>query len=441
MAADQGSRLDIDALRHPSEPSRLALAIIAASAVVALAVFFVTAIGGAGDLYGYVAALLVLLFIVWLMLQLWRVRLLADSVKVTAETLPEVDAALRSIRERLEYDKRVDVFIVDRVARVLGQPGPPIKLTSFFSVRVILAEGSALGDLDDPEDRSKLAFIFATYIGALKARQAQWTPVLAALQFTGLTKFVSWFIHPWLRATVYTGDRIAYAICDDLAVTVHAVYETLVGPGVAPHLRDEGLVHQAAAIRRNPVLRIAQLLRPVPHASNRYLQLLAFARQRSPDTFERFQGQLASSAVEMPPEVTRPPRSRGTAWLVPVAALSACALLATGLLVGVSAQESPVIAALGQTASTDPPEPSPNPDPEPEPQPKPEPEPEPIEPVPLSPDAVDASGSAPDGVDSSGESISFEPRNAVDGDPSTAWRVPGDGRADWITVAWTDPSP
>ena len=84
----QGSRLNIDALRHPSEPSRLALAIIAASAVVALAVFFVTAIGGAGDLYGYVAALLVLLFMIWLMLQLWRVRLLADSVKVTAERFP-----------------------------------------------------------------------------------------------------------------------------------------------------------------------------------------------------------------------------------------------------------------------------------------------------------------------------------------------------------------
>ena len=294
-------------------------------------------------------------------------------------------------------------------ARVLGQPGPPIRLTSFFSVRVILAEGSALGDLDDPEDRSKLAFIFATYIGALKARQAQWTPVLAALQFTGLTKFVSWFIHPWLRATVYTGDRIAYAICDDLAVTVHAVYETLVGPRASP---------------RTCVTR-GWCSKQRPFGGTRFCGLRNFcARFRTPVTdisscspsldsgppahSSGFSGQLASSAVEIPPEVgpTTPTpipwyrlaRARGRAER----------LRSTGNRTAVRSLGAGVASLLRRSDRLPrPTHPSrartPHPEPQPEPEPEPEPEPKSIDPVPLSPDAVDASGSAPDSVDSSGD--------------------------------------
>jgi serine/threonine protein kinase len=45
----------------------------------------------------------------------------------------------------------------------------------------------------------------------------------------------------------------------------------------------------------------------------------------------------------------------------------------------------------------------------------------------LLPVAVTASSAAPPGVDSSGSEIRYEPELAVDGDPSTAWRTPGDG--------------
>jgi hypothetical protein len=57
----------------------------------------------------------------------------------------------------------------------------------------------------------------------------------------------------------------------------------------------------------------------------------------------------------------------------------------------------------------------------------------------LPPDGVDASTYAEDSLDASGETVTFVPANAVDGDPGTTWRVPGDGVGDYITLSWDEP--
>ena len=56
----------------------------------------------------------------------------------------------------------------------------------------------------------------------------------------------------------------------------------------------------------------------------------------------------------------------------------------------------------------------------------------------LVPDTVDASQSAPDSTDAAGDAVMFDAVNAVDGDPTTAWRVPGDGLGDYLVLTFDE---
>ncbi len=52
----------------------------------------------------------------------------------------------------------------------------------------------------------------------------------------------------------------------------------------------------------------------------------------------------------------------------------------------------------------------------------------------LRPIAVRASSIAEPGIDSQGATITYDPENAIDGQPGTAWRVAGDGVEQWIEL-------
>jgi len=208
-------------LRHPAEPSRFALALVALSVVVGIALFVMISLGQATELIAIIVAIVVVVLLIWVLVQILRIRLLGDAVLVSAQTLPEVQDVVDVVRARLAYTRRVDLFVVDKISRVLSSDAAPITLTSFFGVHVLVAEGDALGDLAEDHERQQLLFTLATYVGALKARYAQWWhPLFTAFQMTGLTMFVAPFVFPYYRATVYSGDRIAYACCGDLDVSL-----------------------------------------------------------------------------------------------------------------------------------------------------------------------------------------------------------------------------
>lgn len=47
-----------------------------------------------------------------------------------------------------------------------------------------------------------------------------------------------------------------------------------------------------------------------------------------------------------------------------------------------------------------------------------------------------ATSSAPSGVDACGAATSYLPDNLMDGDPTTAWRIPGDGIGQVLELRW-----
>jgi hypothetical protein len=60
----------------------------------------------------------------------------------------------------------------------------------------------------------------------------------------------------------------------------------------------------------------------------------------------------------------------------------------------------------------------------------------PSQPVVLQPIAVQASGTAPDSVDGAGNPVTFAAANVVDGDPTTAWRIPGNGVGAYLILTF-----
>lgn len=57
----------------------------------------------------------------------------------------------------------------------------------------------------------------------------------------------------------------------------------------------------------------------------------------------------------------------------------------------------------------------------------------------ISDASLSATSTAPDGIDSAGQTISYSAYNMTDGDPGTAWRTPGRGIGDTITVEFSEP--
>ena len=330
--------LDVAGLRHPTEGSRFALACVASSAIVALAVAALVALGQEARLALTILGLAVFVLSLLLAISLYRIRLLADAVRVSTASLPALQSVVDEVRQRLGYDGRLTVFVVDKVDRVLARTVTPVALTSYFGIHVIVVEGAVVGDLAVPRERQKLVFLLATQVGALKAKQTTWTPVLAALLYSGIGRLATPFILPWQRATVYSGDRFALACCGDLEVSLESAYKALVGKEIAPSVRAEGLVEQALVVRRSVVLRIVQLMRSTPHATNRYLELLSFSSASQPEAYDAFHAAVGRPAQEVGAVVARLRERRPHDAALPFGLVLSGLLLTAGIVLGVAAR-------------------------------------------------------------------------------------------------------
>jgi hypothetical protein len=105
-------------------------------------------------------------------------------------------------------------------------------------------------------------------------------------------KFLQLFLAPYLRATAKSGDQIGAACCGDIRATAGMMNRLLVGKELGPRLAVKGVLDQAATVRRRWLPRLAQLFMSKPHATNRYLNLLAFFARTSPQEIRTWQASL-----------------------------------------------------------------------------------------------------------------------------------------------------
>ena len=211
------------------------------------------------------------------------------------------------MRARLDYTKRTDVFVTERV-------DVPIQLQSLFGVRAMVVQGAFVADLIDEGRHSELMFLLATYLGVLNARYDRLNAVLAILATANMLRFINPLLNPWYRATVYSGDQLAFLCCRDLAVSLAVAFRSLVGKEMAPHIRSSGVVEQARDVRKSWILRLSQLLAPSPHPTNRYLNLLAFASREEGEQYARFASELEPAAARYLDEYRAARRTTGGSW-------------------------------------------------------------------------------------------------------------------------------
>lgn len=312
--------LDVERLRHHTEPPRFALAVLASALGFGAVLFVLLTTAGPLGLVG-VLVLLVPVATIWFAVQLARVRLLGKSIRVGPDTFPELQNAIDEVRSRLAYEGRVDVYVLAKLEQ-------QFLLTSYFGARVLLIDGPTIADLTKPQSRPQLIYLLASVLGGLKAKHARWEPALVALNAVSLLRVLNPLIKPWYRATVYTGDQIAYACTRDLAVSLQAVHRVLVGREIEPQLRAAGVVAQANLVRVSRIMRIAQLFQWAPHATNRYLNMLAFARSMDPGRMEFFRAEMGDAVRPgLDDSLARlAPRQSSTALVTAAGVASACVL-------------------------------------------------------------------------------------------------------------------
>lgn len=274
-------------LLYPGERWRFLLATVASVVFLALVLFFFWK-RGVPALIGGVVVLLLTVGLVWWGLQIFRARLLGNSVKVTSASFPDLQELLDGIHAQLGYEGRVDVYVADKCE-------PSVKLTAYLGTRVVLIEGGLVAELLDAGKQSQLRFLIGRHIGALKARQYRLDPLLVMLQAADALQFVKIFLLPYYRSIAYSGDQMGLACCDSVKAALEATGRLLVGKELADALPLGGVLPQGALIKERLLPRFAQFLSPTPHVINRYLNLLMFGRLTDPAAWEQFAASLAAS--------------------------------------------------------------------------------------------------------------------------------------------------
>ena len=329
-------RVDVDAARHATEPSRYLLAVWTGSVVLGVLVIGVLWSVGTSQAMVLLAGVVGVLALIWLSMRIFRVRLLGQAIKVSPRSTPELAAVVETVRSRLAYTKRTDVYVTDAITQ-------PMAGQSVFGIRILLLKGDFVAELLAEHRDSELVFLLATYFGALKARFDRLNVVLLSLSVVNAMRLFGPLLKPWYRATVYTGDQLAFLCCNDLQVSLSAAFRSLVGKQMAPLIRPAGVVEQAASVRRSAILRLAQLTADSPHPTNRYLNLLAFAARQQAAQYDAFVGDLDRDAAEYV-AVYRSSRRVGPGN----ARLHGAAEVTGGLLVAASAVIGLAIAGDGQ---------------------------------------------------------------------------------------------
>ncbi|WP_434616172.1 hypothetical protein [Arthrobacter sp. A5] len=205
------------------------------------------------------------------------------------------------------------------------------------------------------------------------------TPLVAWLEGQESLKFLNLFLAPYFRATTYSGDQIGAACCNDIQAAGAMMNRLLVGKELSPSLVISGVLDQAARVRTRWLPRFSQLAMNEPHLTNRYLNLMAFAAQRSPvpaqayfDTLDPAARQRLTKAIQDSPHGRTPGRSRKTVQAVIAALVTAAALVFTGF---VGTQARTVLLTAPEDSVTVEPQETSDPQQPPEPQQSPEPTP------------------------------------------------------------------
>ena len=258
---------------HPREIPRFLLAsLFAVPLAILIVVFSVVS-------YGVVAAILLfVVLLVWLAFRVLYAFFIGNAVLVSDLNYPRVKRLLDETRESIGVRKAVHVFVFDDSHFNAG--------FSYMFARYAIFLNSAL--LEDGVNDKELRWILGRFVGRVRAKRRlgifNW--IIEVTERIGLLNL---FLLPYERATAYSGDRIALAdIGGDVSTAVSAMNKLFVGGKIGYALNPAGIVEQRRVIAGSFFSFLARVLSPLPHMTDRYVDLVGFSRRQFPDEYRKF---------------------------------------------------------------------------------------------------------------------------------------------------------
>jgi Sel1 repeat len=290
---------------HPLQRRRFWLAIVFAI-ILFPAIALATIVGTLA--FGLVPLIALLL---WLSGRIFFAKFLGNSILVTPVNYPRIHDIAEEMKTVLNYQKPVYIFVYQ-------EEFFNAFMRKFFFRRAIFLNSDVLNTgVSDDEVRWLIGRFFGYWYARRRFGFFGWL-IRVAERFV----IFNFFILPYERGTVYTGDRLALAaINGDISSAVAAMQKLLVGRQLGYSVNPEGMVEQHRLVKGSIFAFLARITSFFPHMTARYVDLIAFAKQTYPVQYAKFEGanpQLPADAARLAPP---PSRHRGRTLAVAAAAV------------------------------------------------------------------------------------------------------------------------
>lgn len=256
---------------HPLRRRRFYLALVFATLLFPLIAFALIA----GTLFLIVPWVALL---IWISMRVFYARLIGNTVMVSDLNYPRIHAITEELKQRLGYEKRVYVFVYESASFNAF-------LSTLFFRRAIFLNSELLetGVSDD-----EIRWLVGRFVGYLRARRQAgplgW--VIRAAQYLLVFNF---FLLPYERAMVFTGDRLAVAaIGGDISSAISALQKVFVGRQLGYSLNPQGIIEQQRLIHGSFFGFLARVSTGYPFMTMRYVDLMVFAKEYFPSQYARF---------------------------------------------------------------------------------------------------------------------------------------------------------
>jgi hypothetical protein len=134
----------------------------------------------------------------------------------------------------------------------------------------------------------EIRWITGRFIGYWRARRRSGL-FGAVIRLAQRFLIFNFFILPYERAMVYTGDRVALGVINgDIGTAVSAMQKLIVGRELGYSINPAGIVEQHRRVKGSLFAFLARLPMSIPHTTARFVDLISFAQQKFPDQYARF---------------------------------------------------------------------------------------------------------------------------------------------------------
>lgn len=217
--------------------------------------------------------------LLWVGMRVFFAYMLGNSILVSEENYPRINAITEQVKARLGYKKRIYVFVYES-----GSFNAYMRHI-FFRRAIFLNSELLQTGVSDSEAR----WMVGRFVGYMRARQQAGALGWIIRAARSLVVF-NFFLLPYERAMVYTGDRLALAEIDgDLASAISAMQKLLVGRELGYSVNPVGLIEQHRQVKGTVFGFLARASAGYPHTTARYLDLVLFTKAFFPNQFAAFQ--------------------------------------------------------------------------------------------------------------------------------------------------------